>query len=75
MIAGLILGTVISVLSALLLPVIFPAQKEFTLPHVTAKDLRRAANAARLINIKLQRVAEESERAEHHHPLVGFGSE
>jgi hypothetical protein len=78
MIAGLILGTLISVLSALLLPVIFPAQKEVTLPYVTAKDLRRAANAVRLVAVKLQRAQrqlEESERAEHRHPVADFASE
>jgi hypothetical protein len=74
MIAGLILGTLISALSALLLPVIFPAVKESASRGVT-KDLRRAANAARLIETKLQRVikAEESEDIERHRRIQTVG--
>lgn len=56
MIAGLILGLIISAGSALLLPLLFPA--EATKPKVS-RDLHRASRTALELGRRLERVSQE----------------
>jgi hypothetical protein len=57
MIAGLILGTLVSIASAFLLPVIFPDNRK---PNVS-RDLQQAEKAARVIQARLERVSKAVE--------------